>query len=149
MTSYDRSKSIEKRIRFRNIDNATILHDVSSRYQPFPTTPLQEAYLIGRSGHFELGQVSCFVYEEYDCAQNFDILRLETAFNRLIQRHEALRIIFPSESEQRILEHVPYYAIIIVDLNQYISIDEQLMKRRIDLSTKIVSRVVGHFLIFS
>ncbi|CAF4565110.1 unnamed protein product [Rotaria socialis] len=89
--------------------------DVNSRYNPFPLTNIQQAYLIGRIGVFELGHVSCYGYEEYDCP-TLNIERFETALNQIIQRHEALRLIFPSESEQQILEHVPYYRIHIVDL---------------------------------
>ncbi|CAF4150404.1 unnamed protein product, partial [Rotaria sordida] len=37
--------------------------DESSKYQPFPITEMQQAYLIGRSGHIELGHVSCFYYQ--------------------------------------------------------------------------------------
>ena len=73
---------------------------------------------IGREGYIELGQVSCFKYEEYDLPSTFDIEKFEKALNYLIQRHETLRIIFPSDTEQKILEKVPYYTISIFDLNE-------------------------------
>ena len=111
--------------------------DSSSRYQSFPTTEIQQAYLFGRGGYLDLGHVACFTYQEYDCPANFDVQRFEQAFNQLIQRHETLRIIFPSEMEQCILEHVPYYTMAIVDLNDQESIEEQLIQQRTHLSHQL------------
>jgi amino acid adenylation domain-containing protein len=113
--------------------------DESSRYQPFPVTEIQQAYLFGRRGYIELGQVSCFSYAEYDLSSNFDIERLEQAFNYLIQRHAALRIIFTSDTEQRILEKTPYYVIAICDLTDVITVEEELIKRRKQLSHQVRS----------
>jgi amino acid adenylation domain-containing protein len=109
----------------------------SSRYEPFPATDVQQAYLFGRKGYVDLGNVSCFSYQEYDCPPNFDRVRLEQAFNYLIQRHETLRIIFPSETEQKILENVPYYTIVMFDLNNHMPAEEQLLKRRSQLSHQV------------
>ncbi len=83
--------------------------DEEHRYEPFPLTDVQQAYLIGRSGLFELSHVSAHSYSEYDYP-DLDIPRLEKAWNLLIQRHEALRLIFPNESQQQILKSVPYFS---------------------------------------
>ncbi|UJR18561.1 hypothetical protein I4U23_005468 [Adineta vaga] len=98
---------------------------------------MQQAYLIGRKGFLELGHVSCFHYEEYDLPSTFDIEQLEKAWNYLIQRHEALRIIFPSNTEQKILETVPYYTISILDLNDIMTVEELLKERREQLSHQV------------
>ncbi|CAF2882271.1 unnamed protein product [Rotaria sp. Silwood2] len=116
---------------------ALIEHDESSRYEPFPVTEIQQAYLIGRSGHIELGHVSCFCYQEYDCPPKFDIERFEEGFNHLIQRHETLRIVFSSETQQKILKNVPHYTISIFDINEVMPVEEQLLKRRSQLSHQI------------
>nr|ACD54728.1 non-ribosomal peptide synthetase, NRPS-like protein [Adineta vaga] len=108
-----------------------------SRYENFPTTEIQQAYLFGRNEYVELGHVSCFSYEEYDYSSNFNILQFEQAFNCLIGRHETLRIIFPCATEQKILKDVPYYRIVVLDLSNNSSIDEQLLKRRIQLSHQV------------
>jgi yersiniabactin nonribosomal peptide/polyketide synthase len=96
---YANSKKKKKKL---NILPNLIQSDPSSKYDSFETTEIQQAYLFGRIGYAELGHVSCFAYQEYDYSSDFDVDRLETAFNHLIQRHETLRIIFPSETEQKI-----------------------------------------------
>ena len=122
-------------IRFQ--ENMAFVIDESRRYESFPVTEIQQAYLIGREGVFELGQVACFLYQEYDFSSTFDIERLEQSWNHLIQRHETLRIIFPSNTEQRILKDVPYYTISVHDLDHETSTNEQLMKRREQMSHQI------------
>ena len=46
--------------------------DPQNRYQPFPLTALQQAYWIGRSNAFELGNIASRAYVELQC-DNFDI----------------------------------------------------------------------------
>ncbi|CAF4205740.1 unnamed protein product [Rotaria sp. Silwood2] len=116
----------------------------SDLHQPFPVTELQQAYLIGRSNYFELGMVSVYSYREYDCiAQLFDIKRFEEALNKVIHRHEALRIQFLDDTQQAIIKNVPYYEIKVLDLSTEItdksSIQEALIDRRKRLSHKILS----------
>ena len=101
-----------------------------TRYELFPVTEIQQAYLIGRKGIFELGHVSCFIYQECDFPDIFDISRFEESWNVLIQRHEALRIIFPSDNEQQILKEVPHYTISIHNLDNVTSINGQLLEQR-------------------
>ncbi len=85
----------------------------------------------------ELGYVSSFAYQEYDLPSTFDIEQLEQAWNNLIQRHETLRIIFPSNTEQKILERVPYYTIHILNLDDAASVKKQLIERREHLSHQV------------
>ncbi|CAF3911367.1 unnamed protein product, partial [Adineta steineri] len=117
--------------------NFTYQTDETSSYQSCPTTEIQQAYLFGRRGYVELGQVSCYSYEEFDLLPQFDIERLEQAWNHLIHRHEALRTIFISDTEQQILRRTPYYTIFIVDLSNTIFIEDELIKRRMQLSHQI------------
>ncbi|CAF1312241.1 unnamed protein product [Adineta steineri] len=117
--------------------NFTYKTDETSSYQSCPTTEIQQAYLFGRRGYVELGKVSCYSYEEYDLPLHFNIERLEQAWNHLIHRHEALRTIFISDTEQQILRRTPYYTILIVDLSNTIFIEDELIKRRTQLSHQI------------
>ena len=57
------------------------------RHQPFPLTDLQQAYWIGHSGAFELGNVSAHGYMEIESA-DFDLARLNRAWQQLIERHD-------------------------------------------------------------
>ncbi len=75
--------------------------------QAFALNNVQQAYLYGRNTHFELGNTSAHCYQEF-LFETLDIPKLERAFNRLLQRHRALRTIF-SDQEQWVLEDVADY----------------------------------------
>lgn len=85
------------------------------RFEPFPLTDIQRAYMTGRSGVFELGGVAAHLYFEVDC-ENLHLDRLNTALRRLIERHEMLRAVLSDDGSQRILETVPAYTIEELDL---------------------------------
>lgn len=85
-------------------------------HAPFPQTDTQQAYSLGRTGAFELGNVSTHVYLEFD-APGLDLARFEHAWRRVIDRHEMLRaVMVPATNEQRILPDVPLYEIRVTDL---------------------------------
>ncbi|AFY89105.1 non-ribosomal peptide synthetase [Chroococcidiopsis thermalis] len=85
------------------------------RFQPFPLTEVQQAYWIGRSSDFALGNVSTHFYGEFDCI-DLDIDRYNRAWQRLISRHEMLRAIVRPDGQQQILEQVPPFQIQVQDL---------------------------------
>ncbi|WPB82528.1 amino acid adenylation domain-containing protein [Archangium violaceum] len=85
------------------------------RYEPFPLTDLQQAYLIGRTGAFELGNVSTYFFLEIEL-EGVDLERFGQAFQKLITRHDMLRAIFTPDGQQRVLREVPAYNIGTVDL---------------------------------
>jgi amino acid adenylation domain-containing protein len=90
--------------------------DRANLHQPFPLTDVQQAYWIGRSGAFELGQVATHQYLEID-SSGLDLPRLEAALNRLVERHDMLRAVVLPDGWQQILERVPPYAIGLADLS--------------------------------
>ena len=75
-------------------------------YLPFPTTDVQQAYWIGRSGAFELGNVGNHVYIEVE-AVDLDLARSLVILRQLIDRHPMLRAIMLQNGQQKVLEHVP------------------------------------------
>lgn len=88
-----------------------ISFDKAALYEPFPMTDIQQAYWIGRSGAYELGDVGVHCYFEMDC-QQLDRERLQRAFNMLICRHDMMRaVIMPDGKSQRILKETPGYEI--------------------------------------
>lgn len=89
--------------------------DPENRHAPFPATGLQSAYLLGRQDFFELGNVSCQSYVEFE-GQTISVQRLTVAWQTLIRRHEMLRAVFNEDGSQRILEQVPDYEIPVLDL---------------------------------
>jgi yersiniabactin nonribosomal peptide synthetase len=83
---------------------------------PFPLTDIQQAYWIGRSGVYSLGNVATHCYFEIE-GIGLDIKRLNRAWQRLIDHHGMMRaVVLPDGQHQKILEQVPPYQIEIMDL---------------------------------
>ncbi len=86
-------------------------------HEPFPLTDLQQAYWVGFSDVFELGNVAPHAYIEFDL-EGIDLEGLERAWQTLIERHGMLRAVLLPEGRQQILEVVPPYQIRQQDLRQ-------------------------------
>lgn len=112
--------------------------DVPNRFQPFPLTDLQQAYLFGRSEGMELGNISCHGYAEVD-VENWDRERFEAALQRIIERHEMLRCIILPEGRQQILPSTPPYQIEVNDLRALdgVAAAARLDSIRAELSHKV------------
>ncbi|MEH0020162.1 MAG: amino acid adenylation domain-containing protein [Desulfobacter sp.] len=94
-----------------------LIHDSENLNRPFPLTDLQSAYLVGRDGAFELGNISCHAYVEME-KDNVDIQRLEAAWQKVIQRHDMLRAVMLPGGMQQILADVLPYEIRTEDLRE-------------------------------
>ncbi len=113
-----------------------LLAEPGARHEPFPLTEVQQAYWIGRSGAFELGNVAAHSYLEADVRQ-LDLERLTLALDRLIQRHEMLRAIVTADGEQRILAAVPPYRIAVDDLRDVPDAAAKLAATRARLAREV------------
>ncbi len=102
----------------------SITADEANRSEPFPMTGVQQAYWLGRSGVFELGNISTHSYVEVELS-GFDLARFESAWNALIARHGMLRAIFTADGTQRILPAVPRYGIVCDDVRELSDGDRQ------------------------
>ena len=89
--------------------------DPDGRYQPFPLSDVQQAYLTGRSEGLEPGSSGGHCYFEVDVA-DWDGERFEAALGRLIERHEMLRAVVRPDGRQQILPQVPAYRVERQDL---------------------------------
>jgi epothilone synthetase B len=87
----------------------------AARHRPFPLTDIQQAYWLGRQGDLELGGVGCHLYREFE-RTGLDLARLELAWQRLVARHEMLRVVVSAEGEQQVLASVPRYRLGVLDL---------------------------------
>ena len=91
-----------------------IHHDAATRYDPFPATGVQRAYLTGRSPDFTLGGVGTYHYTEFD-GDDIDLRRVEHALDRLVARHDMLRAVFDGDGNQRVLPGAPPVRIAVTD----------------------------------
>jgi non-ribosomal peptide synthetase component F/acyl carrier protein len=94
-----------------------LVPDLPGRHEPFALTDIQQAYWVGRTSDFALGNVATHNYTEFQFP-DLDVDRLAAALNRLIDRHDMLRAIVTSDGRQRILPRVAPYAIATIDLRQ-------------------------------
>ncbi len=93
----------------------TIVPAPKDCYQTFPLTHIQQAYWLGRSQAFNLGNIAAHGYLEVD-TQHLDIQRFNESWQQLISRHDMLRMVVLPDGRQQILEQVPQYQIEILDL---------------------------------
>ena len=84
-------------------------------HDPFPLTEIQQAQWLGRLGAFEGGNVAAHVYWEVEGA-DVDLDRLQTAWDRVFDRHPMLRAVVTPDGTQRILPDTGPYRIDVLDL---------------------------------
>ncbi|GAA0334278.1 amino acid adenylation domain-containing protein [Actinoallomurus spadix] len=89
-------------------------HDAGNRYEPFPLTDIQAAYLIGRADAYAYGGVACHAYVELSVAE-LDPERVSAVWRALIARHDMLRVIVHPDGYQRVLPDVPELPISVTD----------------------------------
>ncbi|MGW1954890.1 hybrid non-ribosomal peptide synthetase/type I polyketide synthase [Streptomyces sp. NPDC001920] len=115
-----------------------VVPDPEHAHDPFPLTDVQQAYLVGRTGVFELGNVGMHAYEEFD-VPGLDLPRMQRAFRRLIGRHGMLRAIVHPHGEQEILAEVPDYVIETEDLRD---LPEDEARARLEATREAMSHQV-------
>ena len=103
----------------------TLEPDPESRHEPFPLTDLQQAYWLGQSGAFDLGNISPQDYSEIETL-DLDVDRLNQAIHRLIQRHDMLRVKMLPDGRQQILPEISDYRADFADLS---GVDAESRKR--------------------
>ncbi|WP_280402779.1 non-ribosomal peptide synthetase [Nocardia carnea] len=89
--------------------------DTAAAHEPFPLTPVQQAYLIGRDPTYPFGGVACTGYLEisYPGAEPESV---EAAWNTLVRRHDMLRATVHADGFQQVTATVPHYAIPVTDI---------------------------------
>jgi len=93
----------------------TIVPTPKEKHQPFPLTDIQQAYWLGRTQNFELGNIATHAYLELDCS-DLNLPQLNQAWQKLIEYHDMLRAVVLDSGEQQILDKVPAYSIEVLDL---------------------------------
>ncbi|MET7640824.1 amino acid adenylation domain-containing protein [Streptomyces sp. NPDC005438] len=99
----------------RDSGDLVIRPDEAARYEPFPLTDVQQAYLLGRDDPRGLGGVACHGYVELDRTGE-DPAALEKAWNQLVARHDMLRATISRDGYQRVAPTVDHYRVAHHDL---------------------------------
>ena len=86
------------------------------RYEEFPLTNIQNSYVVGRNRAYNLGNVTCHGYIEITYEEELDHKKLEEAWNKVIFKHDMLRVIVYPEGYQKVQAYVPYVNIPYYDL---------------------------------
>lgn len=117
-----------------------IVPDKENENEPFILTEVQQAYWIGRSGMYDLGQVSTHCYFELD-GENLDIAKLQNAWNDMIKEHGMMRVVILENGQQQILKTVPEYKIPTVDLSNIKDnyLDSKLEDIRLEMSHQVIT----------
>lgn len=113
-----------------------IVFDKEHENEPFSLTDVQQAYWIGRSGMYNLGQVSTHCYFEMD-GDFLDVNRLQKAWNELISYHGMMRCIILKDGKQQILKSVPEYQIEVTHL-------EKLSKEQVEQALQVIRDNMSH-----
>lgn len=91
--------------------------DPDGRYEPFNLCSGQEVHLMGRSGYFDMTAGSnCYQSFIFKNADIDFIDNIDLAFQKLIERHDALRITMINSKEQQVMKEVPKFHSVRKDL---------------------------------
>jgi amino acid adenylation domain-containing protein len=77
---------------------------------PVALTPVQQAYWIGRETALPLGGTATHTYFELQTTE-VSVAPLQAAWNVLIERHDALRMVVDADGQLRVLSDVPVYEV--------------------------------------
>ncbi len=89
-----------------------------SRFEPFPLTDVQSAYLLGRSEAFGYGGVACHIYLEINYPE-LDRERVEKIWNKLIARHDMLRATIDRNGYQQVADQAPRFSVTGIDASAW------------------------------
>ncbi len=89
-----------------------VCHDPVNRFSPFPLTDVQAAYVTGRTSGYAYGGVGCHGYGELRFSDP-DQVRLEDAWNALVERHDMLRAVVQADGTQQVRNDLPRYRIAV------------------------------------
>ncbi|WP_166288069.1 beta-ketoacyl synthase N-terminal-like domain-containing protein [Photorhabdus stackebrandtii] len=87
--------------------------------QAFPLSELQESFVIGRELPTYGQRVGSTLYFELHIAQSIPLKRIESAWNHLVDYHEALHTVINNHFQQQVLEDYAYYSFQVIDLTEY------------------------------
>jgi non-ribosomal peptide synthetase component F len=91
--------------------------DRAGRFEPFPLSDIQRAYLAGRGGLLHLdGGANLYLELTLDGVEDFPVEPFDAVVRKLFARHDMLRMVLLPEGGQRVLPDAPPYRTRVVDL---------------------------------
>lgn len=109
-------------------EETRIVSAPEDRFTPFPLTDLQQAYLLGRNGFFDLGNVAASFYVELS-VDDLDAERLSAALTRMVERHDMLRAVIGRDGQWHVQPHAAPYAVAVRDLR---ALDPEVAEAELD-----------------
>src|SRR5437762_850739 len=88
--------------------------DPDNRFEPFPLTPIQQSYLVGRQPELTPDPVGCHQYLEFE-VDGLDVERLRAAWQRLVRHHDMLRAVVTGDGRQRVRADAPQWTLPVHD----------------------------------
>lgn len=115
-------------------------HCFEARFEPFPLTDVQSAYLLGRNEVFGYGGVSCHIYLELNYPE-LDPIRTEKVWNQLVSRHDMLRAVISKDGYQQVKERVPQLYVVYTDAStcEQAKVEKKLSEIREEMGHRIYS----------
>lgn len=110
-------------------NSSVFSRNTAARFEEFPLTDIQSSYVIGRNSMYELGGVGCHGYLEVVFDEILDVNRLETAWNKVIQKHDMLRAVIFDAGCQLVQETVPHVKITFADLREKPEVSKGVKER--------------------
>jgi pyochelin synthetase len=122
----------------RSADAVQIAAQPGARFDPFPLTDVQYAYLTGRGSTLPDGGVGCHGYGELRF-DDLDAPRLEAAWQALIRRHDMLRMVAHKDGSQEVMAQAQPYRINVTDLRGQpeINIQDMLQSTRAQMDHRV------------
>ena len=87
-------------------ESVSIVIDRNNRYEPFPLTDVQSAYLLGRNKTFEYGGVACHVYLEIRYPE-LEYNKVCDIWNAITRKYDMLHAVIDMNGFQQVLKDVP------------------------------------------
>ncbi|MGJ5893096.1 non-ribosomal peptide synthetase [Streptomyces sp. V2] len=108
-----------------------LVPDPDGRHLPFPLTEVQSSYLLGRTDAFAYGGIGCHAYLEYELPGTVAAERVASAWDALVERHDALRTVYHPDGQQ-VLKDVPPHRIPVAGAEEAGRIRGELAQRTYD-----------------
>ena len=112
----------------RRTSEIKVISDPENRYEKFPLSEIQGAYLMGRSRNMEFGGVACHIYMDF-IYPVMEREAVENAWNEVISSNDTLHSVISKEGWQRVL---PEWQRFTVNENDFSQLSDEDAEKAVD-----------------